>query len=445
MAGAELNKVVEHLRGALTPPGAAGASDGDLLTRYVRQRDEAAFEALVRRHGPVVLGVCRRVLGHEQDAEDAFQATFLVLAKKAPTLRSPGTVGNWLYGVACRAARQARRAAARRRTKEARAVPRAEAAHEPWTDLRDVLDRELERLPAKYRAAVVLCDLHGATGQEAARQLGVPAGTVASRLARGRALLAKRLTRHGLAVAGGALGGMLSQNASAAVPAALVSSTVKAAGLFAAGQAVTAGVTSARVAALAEGVLKAMFLGKLKMAAAVVLAVCVLGVWVGAGVLGGQEPAPGPAGQWPPGPQAGPAGPTGLPREDAKLGALRRRVENLEKQVRRLSAELQTLRQQRKAVAGRRPAVSGKIQVLPLRGLIAADIAKTLKELFATRVARGDLTIAAYPKTNTLLVQGEPNDVEQIEAVIVRLEALQTDQQRETRRQAGRYLEKKKE
>jgi RNA polymerase sigma factor (sigma-70 family) len=427
MAAAELNKVVEHLRSALGPQDAAAATDGDLLQRYVRQRDEAAFEALVRRHGPVVLGVCRRVLGNEADAEDAFQATFLVLVRKAPTLRCPGTVGNWLYGVACRAARQARRALGKRRMKEARVVPKPEAPADPWTDLRDVLDRELERLPAKYRTAVVLCDLHGATGQEAARHLGVPAGTVASRLARGRALLAKRLSRHGLALTAAALSGVLSQQASAGVPASLVSTTVRVASLFAAGQAATAGVTSAQAAALAERVLKAMFLGKLKVAAAVALLVCAFGAWASSSVLRGQTGTGGPPEQPAPEPRAaGAAGPlprtVGQPREDAKLANLRRRVGDLEKQVQRLNAELRSLRQNVRGSAPR-PAGRGNLKVFPLKNLRAEEVAKTLKELFAAKTT-GALTIATHAGTNTVLVQGNPEDLEEIEGVIMRLEVL---------------------
>jgi RNA polymerase sigma factor (sigma-70 family) len=295
MAAADLNKAVEHLCSVLGKPDAAGVTDGELLTRYVRQRDEAAFEALVRRHGPMVLGVCRRVLLDPHDAEDAFQATFLVLVRKAASIRSPGTVGNWLYGVAYRTAQYARRAAVKRRTKEAQAVPKAEAAPDGWAELRDVLDQELERLPEKYRAVVVLCDLQGATGQEAALHLGLPPGTVASRLARGRARLAKQLSRHGLAIAGAALAGTLPRNASAAVPTSLVSATLKAAGLFAGGRAVPGGALSARVVALTEGVLKTMLLTKLKVALMVLLIVCVVGAGVVAAALHGPTPAAEPA------------------------------------------------------------------------------------------------------------------------------------------------------
>src|SRR6516164_632310 len=138
-----------------------GATDGNLLDLYVRQKDEAAFEALVRRHGPMVLGVCRRILGNGPDAEDAFQATFLVLVRKAASIRPAGMVGNWLYGVAHRTALEARRSAAKRRAKEAQVAPRTETPGDNLAHLRPLLDQELDRLPDKYRAALVLCDLQG--------------------------------------------------------------------------------------------------------------------------------------------------------------------------------------------------------------------------------------------------------------------------------------------
>src|SRR5262249_4440452 len=164
---------------------------GELLERFLARRDEAAFADLVRRHGPMVLGVCRRVLRHEADAEDAFQATFLVLAKKARTVRPRGAAGNWLYGVAQNTAGEAKAMNLRRRQKEREAgvVPRQAAPEEVWRDLLPRLDQELPALPDKYRTPIVLCDLEGRTIREAARQLGWPQGTVATRLTRGRALL----------------------------------------------------------------------------------------------------------------------------------------------------------------------------------------------------------------------------------------------------------------
>src|SRR5688572_5922391 len=146
-------------------------TDGDLLARFVARRDEAAFAELVRRHGPMVLGACRRVLGNAHDAEDAYQATFLVLARKAVSIRS-GQVGNWLYGVACRTARKARSMAAAQRVRERAGARPEEVRPDGRAELREVLDRELERLPDKYRSAIVLCDLEGRSYKEAARQLG---------------------------------------------------------------------------------------------------------------------------------------------------------------------------------------------------------------------------------------------------------------------------------
>jgi RNA polymerase sigma factor (sigma-70 family) len=267
-----------HVRSVMVNQDAAGLGDGELLKRYVRHKDEAALEVLVRRHGPMVMGVCRRVLHHAHDAEDAFQATFLVLVRKAATLQAPGMIGSWLYGVAYRTALDARKAAAKRRAKEAKVAAHSPIPEDTWADLRPVLDQELERLPDKYRAVVVLCDLEGKTRREAARHLGCPEGTVASRLASARTLLAKRLLRHGLSISGGALAAVLSQNASACVPTAVVASTTHAAAALAAGQAM-AGLISANILALTEGVVKSMFLTKLKIAGALTLTV--------AGLLGG--------------------------------------------------------------------------------------------------------------------------------------------------------------
>jgi RNA polymerase sigma factor (sigma-70 family) len=178
----------------------ASQSDRELLERFVRQRDEVAFEALVQRHGAMVLSVCQRILNHAQDAEDAFQATFLVFMRKAHTLGKPELLGNWLYGVAFRIARKARAQANRRRHTEREAVPMASAdplVEAAWRDFRALLDDELQRLPARYRAPLVLCYLEGLTNEEAARRLGWPSGSMSYRLARGRELLRDRLAaRH---------------------------------------------------------------------------------------------------------------------------------------------------------------------------------------------------------------------------------------------------------
>ena len=248
-------------------------TDAELLELFISQRDEDAFETLVRRHGPMVLGVCRRILHNEADVEDCFQATFLVLVRKAAALRRRGLVSNWLYGAARKAALKARAMRNLRHRKEKEAgVEKTRMSADHDRDLQELLDQELERLPDKYRAAIVLCDLEGMTVPAAAKEVGCPLGTLSARLVRGRAMLAKRLARHGLAVSGAVLATALCQNAaSACVPGPLVISTVQAATLLVAGKALVTGMVSAKVAALMEGVLKAMLLTKLKNLAIVLV------------------------------------------------------------------------------------------------------------------------------------------------------------------------------
>ncbi len=269
-----VHSLIEHIRRAVTPEG-----DGELLGRFVERRDERALAALVERHGPMVWGVCRRLLSHH-DAEDAFQVAFIVLARKAGTVKPREMVGNWLYGVARQAALQARTA----RCKEIQVaqMPDVEAPQDRLADVRPILDEELSRLPDHYRAVIVLSDLEGRTRKDVAVQLGCPEGTVASRLVRARSMLAKRLTQRGVALSGGAL--LLSQSAgSAAVPASLLSSTIKAASLC--GQA----AVSLKVAALTEEVVKAMMMSKLKSAVAVMVVLAAMVGLIGYGMAKGQQ------------------------------------------------------------------------------------------------------------------------------------------------------------
>jgi RNA polymerase sigma factor (sigma-70 family) len=230
----------------------------------------------------MVWGVCRRVLPNYHDAEDAFQATFLVLVRKAARVQPKEMVANWLYGVAYHTALKARSVAGRRKGRERQVVEMPEQAveeREVWHDLQPLLDQELSCLPDKYRVPIVLCDLEGKTRREAARQLGWPEGTVAGRLATARKMLARRLARRGVALSGGALAAVLSAKAaSAGVPASVVSSTIKTATLVAAGQAAVTGVISIKVAALTEGVMMAMLMSKLKAVSTAVLIVCFLGI-----------------------------------------------------------------------------------------------------------------------------------------------------------------------
>jgi RNA polymerase sigma factor (sigma-70 family) len=281
-------------------------------------------------------------LRNEQDAEDAFQSTFLVLVRKAASLRSPRTLANWLHGVARRTALAARSAAAKRRAKEAAVLPRIGMPDNPWDDLRAVLDQELEQLAEKYRIAVVLCDLEGKTRKEAARQLGWAEGTVASRLARGRGLLAKRLARRGFA--GALVAAALAEGgAPACVPSALVVSTVTAASFSAARAATAQGVPSGAVAALTEGVLKSMLLTKLKSAITVLLVIGLTTLSAGALLSRGRatEPAGVPA--------------DGQEQEQAnrdnlhdRVGELKQQLQQMQQKIARLEQETQPPRHERK-------------------------------------------------------------------------------------------------
>jgi RNA polymerase sigma factor (sigma-70 family) len=255
-------------------------TDSQLLDRFLTARDEAAFTSIVQRHGPMVMGVCQRVLRDLDEAEDVFQATFLVLARKAGSISKPDLLGNWLYGVAHRTSLEARSKAMRRRAIERRVMdaPPIEPTPEVvWQELREVLDEEVSRLPDKFRAPFVLCYLEGRTNDEAASHLGCPKGTVLSRLATARERLRARLTRRGIVLSTGLLAMLLTDKATAAVSSSLTISTINASVKLAAGQTLT-GVVSGKVAALTEGVLKAMYVTKLKVGVASALAVVLLGL-----------------------------------------------------------------------------------------------------------------------------------------------------------------------
>jgi RNA polymerase sigma factor (sigma-70 family) len=215
----------------------AALGDGDLLRAFVDRADAAAFAELVARHGPLVLGACRRVLTDAQDAEDAFQAAFLVLARKAGTVRQPERLGAWLYGVALRCAFRVRKAT--RRAQE-QPMPELAAPAPPdphWADVRQVLDTEIGRLPAKLRTALILCELEGLDRATVADRLGVPIGTVSSRLSRAKDRLRRRLVRRGITLTLAALGLCLTQAVAeaATVPPPLVAGTAAAGVRFATG------------------------------------------------------------------------------------------------------------------------------------------------------------------------------------------------------------------
>src|SRR4051812_11735306 len=234
-------------------------TDERLVAQFLSGRggNEAAFRVLLRRHGPMVLGICRRTLGDSHLAEDAFQATFLVLVKKARTIGDCDLLANWLYGVAQRVARKAKAQAARRRVVEQHAAEQAAGTSErsDQAELRSVIDEEIRRLPERYRAPLVLCHLEGLTHHEAARQLGCPVGTIESRLSRARERLRCGLSRRGLAPASAALAAVFAPSDASAAPAHLIEATLRAATQLLSGRAGT-GAASTMALALAQRRLK---------------------------------------------------------------------------------------------------------------------------------------------------------------------------------------------
>jgi RNA polymerase sigma factor (sigma-70 family) len=274
MTTRQTEPVLRRVRRALLVREDGVLTDRELLGCYIARRDDAAFEALVRRHGPMVLGVCRRVLRDPHDAEDAFQAVFLVLLRKAASLRQRELVGNWLYGVAHRTALEARSMRSRRNSIERQVPAMPEpAVREPDAspDLLPLLDEEILRLPDKYRLPVVLCELEGRSRRDVARQLGIPEGTLSSRLAAARKRLAVRLARRGLGLSAVALTALL-QSASSGVPTPLVISTLQTAAELSSNRAVTA----AHVALLSERVVKSMFLTRLRLVSTWLIALIAL-------------------------------------------------------------------------------------------------------------------------------------------------------------------------
>ncbi len=302
-----LRALLRRVRGRMGPAGKGGVSDAALLGRFVGGHDEAAFELLVWRHGPMVLGACRRVLRHEQDAEDAFQATFLTLARKARGVGQRGSLAGWLYTVARRLALRLReRQAARGRREGPLEVEPPQGGSGPaeglaLSELGPVIEGEVARLPEKYRAAFVLCHLEGKTNEEAAALLGCPKGTILSRLARARERLRRRLAARDVALAAAPVAAALAGLARplADMSPVLVTSTAHAALLFAAGKAALAAV-SAPALELADGMVRSLAAARLRLAAATLAVLALLGF--GAGLAYSRmpvwsgEPAAGPCG-----------------------------------------------------------------------------------------------------------------------------------------------------
>jgi RNA polymerase sigma factor (sigma-70 family) len=283
MATRQLAPVLRYIRRVSGAP--ADDSDRALLQRFARHGDTEAFAAVVRRHGPMVLGVCRRVLRHTYDADDAFQAVFLLLVRKAGSLRRPEQLGPWLHGVARRVAVKARSLGLRRRGRE---EPLADLPAPPsaddliWSDLRPVLDDAVRSLPAKYRGPFVLCYLQGLTHAEAARHLGCPPGTIATRLSRARDQLRARLVRRGVTLSAGALAAALATRAEAAVAPALLGTVLQAV-------APSASIPS-HVTALTEGVCQAMLMEKLRFVVMALVAAAAAGAIVMGYRSGAAEP-----------------------------------------------------------------------------------------------------------------------------------------------------------
>jgi RNA polymerase sigma factor (sigma-70 family) len=287
MSSGKNNPIISHLKGILGPGSRGDLLDEELLEKFVTHQDENAFAMLLRRHGAMVWGVCRRLLTHRQDSEDAFQATFLVLACKAASIGQRKLVANWLFGVA-------RRAALNLRVRRARRAQREQLCGEPpdipapleksWNEGRGVLDEELARVPAKYRLPLLLCGLEGMTHEEAGKCLGWPTGTVAGRLSRGRVLLRSQLLRRGITAP---VAGALTVMAAAAPAAAVVSPQLAAASVRGAMALVAAGKTavvdSPVVAALMHQVILKMFLARLLKTTIVIAAMAM--TLAGAGVI----------------------------------------------------------------------------------------------------------------------------------------------------------------
>jgi RNA polymerase sigma factor (sigma-70 family) len=286
MASKALNGVFQRLRALAAMPASRAYSDRELLERFLAAEDEAAFTALVERHGPMIHGVCRRLLRDRHEADDACQATFLVLARKARSVRKQASLASWLHGVAYRISLSLRRQRARRLSRE-RAICKS-AVHETdngltWQEFRAALDEELQRLPERYRAPLILCYLEGKTRDEAALQLGSTPGALHGLLNRGRKLLRERLTKRGLTLSGVLFATALGETAvrAALAPALVVASARAALALFRS-DTVAPALIGPNVLSLVKEASKAMFMTKLKIGAALVVAAGIF-----SGIVGG--------------------------------------------------------------------------------------------------------------------------------------------------------------
>jgi RNA polymerase sigma factor (sigma-70 family) len=281
MLETKLETVVRHIRTVAASSSVGERTDRELLLAFTSHGEQSAFAALVQRHGPMVLRVCRRVLRQEQDAEDAFQATFFVLAARSSTVRKSEALASWLHGVAHRVALRARRDAGRRRAREREGGAmsgRLEKREPEWAEIQTALDEEVQALPERWRAPFVLCFLEGRCRAEAARELGVKEGTIWSRLSHARKLLHEKLVHRGITLPAVLAAAALSAEAAHAVPARLARSTIQA--------ALAAGLAPGRAAALAKGVIETMSMIQKKPLVVFFATAALVAIACGAAVLG---------------------------------------------------------------------------------------------------------------------------------------------------------------
>ncbi len=292
MVNGQAKKLLKHIRRLVVAQSTGRLTDGQLLDRFVTSQDQAAFAAMVTRHGAMVLGVCRRVLRNVEDAEDACQAAFLVLARKASAIRKKDSLASWLHGVAFRIAANLKKNGARHRPftrAQAAVLPTGPAEEVTWREVQVALDEEINRLPKQYRAPVLLCYLEEKTRDEAARELGLSLATLRGRLERGREFLRARLTRRGLTISATLFAVTLGQgSASAGMSPTMAVSLIQAAAAGAGGTAAS-GAVPAKVAALTQGAIQAMFLTKLKVVSALMVALVLVGGGLGLLAFPGME------------------------------------------------------------------------------------------------------------------------------------------------------------
>lgn len=358
--------LIKQLQTGLVP-NPPDQSDRESLCAFIRFNDQASFAAIIQRHGPMVLRVCQRVLLHAQDAEDAFQATFLILARRAATIDKAASIAGWLHGVACRVSLRAKRDAGRRRARERQSVsptPQDPAESLAWQDVQTLLEHEIERLPQRYRAAFILCYLEGRSRSEAAYELGILENTLSSRLARARERLKQRLSRRGVNLSAIlAAVALTTGGTSASIPATLIQSTVAAAPSFAIGQSVAE--ISSSTLRITQEALRTMTLAKTKwtIGTLVLGATLAVGTWGAGQYSGGGAP---PTKDRTPGSSPSVERPT-APERTADFAQRQRSLKNLKALAVAMHNYLDTHGQFPDDIADKdgKPLLSWRVQLLP--------------------------------------------------------------------------------